>query len=104
MYSVESICLGHLRETNEASANTEAGTLAGSVANRRGEQVQDGEHGSGNETEENNLFNLEATLAGNELSSQTNGETLNQILYKASDYLVNIKRHHGSTTFQKKMT
>jgi hypothetical protein len=66
-------------EANEVRANAEAGTLASRNADRRGDEVEHGENSRGDDGDGDNLLEVHA-LPGNEHGSETDGDTLNQIL------------------------
>lgn len=65
-----------LRETDEVCTETESSTLTSSDADRGGEGIKDGEHGSCNDGNTDNFVHRE-TLTRNEHHCNSNGETFN---------------------------
>lgn len=76
------LCIYGLRthgEADEVGADTEASTLASRHTDRRGDNVEDSEHGSGNNAEGEDLLNGESLL-GDKDSGDGHEETLDQVL------------------------
>lgn len=74
----------HLREADELGTDTEAGTLTGSEANGRGEEVEDGEDHGGEKGEGADLTEHELLL-GDDDGGNGHGEALNEILHDTRD-------------------
>ena len=67
------------RKPYEICTETEAGTLASRHADGRGDEVEHGENGRGDDGDGDDLLEVNA-LPGNQDGSETDGDTLNQIL------------------------
>jgi len=60
------------RESNEVSAQTEAGTLSGSNANTGADSVQDSEHNGGENSKSGNLIHGQGALGDKDSSGGNN--------------------------------
>jgi hypothetical protein len=78
------LCLQATREAHEVRTETEASTLASSHTDRRRHEVEHGEDGRGDEGKRGDLIERER-LAGDEDSSTSHHEALDQILDSAID-------------------
>ncbi len=79
-YQKEDLCISlRTGEADEVGTETETGTLASRYTDGRRDQVQYGENGSRNEGERGDFIEREG-LAGDEDSSTSDYETLDQIL------------------------
>ena len=90
-------------EADEVGTQTEAGTLTGRNANRRGDGVQDGKHNGGENSEGGDLIQREGLL-GDKDGRGSNHKTLDQILNNAVNNFSKSVAHHVSIFRPKKKT
>ncbi len=82
-------------EADEVGTETEAGTLAGSEANRGAEQIEDGEDDRGNDGHDEDLLPV-GHLAGDDDHCEGNGNTLKEVFQGAGKKLNTRKSVHFS--------
>jgi hypothetical protein len=80
----------NLRESYKLGTETEAGTLTSSNTNSGGEEVEDSEDDSGEDSERGDLGHIELALRDDN-SGDGNSETFDEILDHTSDNV----RNHG---------
>ena len=91
------------READEVSAETKAGTLTGSHANRGRDGVEDGKDNSGENSEGGDLIQWQSLLRDKDRSGGNN-KTFNQILDDTIDNFSKSVAHHFSIFKPKKKT
>lgn len=85
-------------ESHQVSANTETGTGAGGRTNAGGIDVEDREGREGSERNHGNLGHFK-DLAGEHISRNGDGKTLQRILYEASEDITHVNRRRSSLLF-----
>ena len=92
-----------LREANQLGTKTETGALASSHTNSGGQEVEHGEHNSGEHGQRADLTHIQLLL-GDDDGGYSDGETFNEILNNACDDIRNHSVHFLIPDAKKKKT